>query len=137
MTARKHLSEYRTWYGMIRRCTNPKDSAWKYYGGREISVCDSWRNSFAAFLADIGTKPYSNFSIDRIDNDGNYEPGNCRWVTPMKQATTRRRVPRACWCCGKIYAAFGRQKFCSTICRDKIVNRRARTEYYRKKISGD
>lgn len=75
---------------MIQRCTNPNATKFAEYGGRGIAICDRWRNSFEAFLADMGERPGSGFSIDRIDNDGNYEPGNCRWATDDIQSTNKR-----------------------------------------------
>jgi hypothetical protein len=86
--------EYRAWSGLIQRCTNPKNTDWANYGGRGITVCDRWRRSFEAFLADMGRKPTPSHSIDRKDVDGNYEPGNCRWATPSQQASNRRRRSR-------------------------------------------
>lgn len=82
--------EYASWYAMRRRCTNPANGAWPDYGGRGIKVCDRWLNDPRAFLEDMGTKPSRAHQIDRIDNDGNYEPGNCRWVLPTENNRNQR-----------------------------------------------
>jgi hypothetical protein len=93
--AGRRTPEYRTWQHIIQRCSNPKDNRWSYYGGRGIKVCDRWRTSFVDFLADMGPKPSPEFSIDRINNDGNYEPGNCRWANASQQAFNRRKAHQA------------------------------------------
>ena len=83
--------EYRAWSHMKDRCNNPKDKNYKNYGARGIKVCDEWINSFDKFLEHIGRKPERKLSIDRIDNNGNYEPGNVRWATSKQQAMNTRR----------------------------------------------
>jgi hypothetical protein len=83
--------EYHAWEAAIQRCTNDNNPAWKFYGARGISVCEEWLNSFEAFLAHIGRRPSPDFSLDRIDNDGNYEPGNVRWADWATQGTNKRR----------------------------------------------
>lgn len=85
--------EYRSWMGMLTRCHNPRNPKYPRYGGRGISVCDKWRASYATFLADMGRCP-PGFSLDRIDVDGDYEPGNCRWADAATQAFNRRQRPR-------------------------------------------
>ena len=80
--------EYTCWLGMIGRCTRPSDSSWKKYGARGIKVCDRWRISFANFLADMGRKPSPQHSIDRINQQGDYERCNCHWAT-RKRATAK------------------------------------------------
>lgn len=82
--------EYRIWCQMKGRCANPNIPEFANYGGRGITVCDRWLNSFEAFLTDMGNAP-DGYSIDRINVNGNYEPSNCRWATPKQQANNTRR----------------------------------------------
>lgn len=84
----RHLS-YLRWFSMVRRCTRPTDPDWKNYGGRGITVCPEWLD-FEIYYADIGDCPAPGLTLDRIDNDGNYEAGNMRWATRKEQRANRR-----------------------------------------------
>ena len=90
---RSNTKGYWRWAGMIARCTQKNHAAWKYYGGRGIRVCERWLD-FQTFLANMGEPPTPKHSIDRIHNDGNYEPGNCRWATAVEQIKNRRKPKR-------------------------------------------
>lgn len=87
----RNSPEYNSWAHMIQRCTNPKNSAWKNYGGRGITVCEQWVNDFQAFLKCVGEKPSPDLSIERIENDKGYEPGNVKWATKSEQSLNRRK----------------------------------------------
>ncbi len=78
-----------SWWNARARCTNPANHKFPLYGARGISMCARWRESFEAFLADMGMRP-PGLTLDRIDNDGNYEPGNCRWADAKTQSSNRR-----------------------------------------------
>lgn len=82
--------EYNTWVHMIQRCHNPNSKDYPNYGGRGISVCDLWRNSFEAFYMSIGPKPTPKHTIERINTNGNYEPGNVKWATRNEQVLNQR-----------------------------------------------
>lgn len=83
--------EYRIWAGMIQRCTNVKKTEYPYYGGRGITVCDTWLHDFKQFYKDMGKRPSIEHSLDRIDPNGNYEKKNCKWATPLEQWVNKRK----------------------------------------------
>ena len=98
-TRTAQTKEYKTWVSMKQRCLNPNSQKYKDYGGRGIKVCQEWVDSFEAFLVHVGFAPEGErVSIDRIDNDGNYEPGNVRWATPYQQIMNRRNSKRKSSC---------------------------------------
>lgn len=111
-----------TYTGMLCRCYWPGQTRYDSYGGRGITVCERWRNDFWAFVADVGERPAGR-SLDRIDNDGNYEPGNVRWATAVEQRGNRRPVERSTVCknghefsAENTYARANGRRTC-TICR--------------------
>ncbi|SKA84824.1 hypothetical protein SAMN02745166_01066 [Prosthecobacter debontii] len=86
-------SEWGTWRAMLDRCYQPSNPSYPHYGGRGIKICERWQ-TFDNFLADMGVRPGPKMSIDRIDVDGDYEPGNCRWATATIQANNQQRHKR-------------------------------------------
>lgn len=101
LRARKHgdtgSAEYWVWTGMHQRCRDPNHVAYHHYGGRGIAVCDRWK-TYANFLADIGRRPSSKFTLERINNDEGYSPENCTWATWKQQVHNRRLPPRSPYC---------------------------------------
>lgn len=99
--------EYQAWRSMLKRCGNPSDASYQRYGARGITVCDRWRESFQNFIDDMGPKPTAEHSLDRKNNDGPYDPGNCQWATRSQQQSNRcsvrflefngERIPLAHW----------------------------------------
>lgn len=90
--------EYHAWRNMKYRCCNPNHPEYKRYGARGILVCERWMNSFQDFIDDMGARPGDQYSIDRVDNNGNYEPGNCRWTTLKQQNRNTRKNVKVVYC---------------------------------------
>jgi len=93
--AKRHHPLYVTYSDMRRRCYMSQNRNFKYYGARGINVCDRWLEDFWAFVSDMGDKPTPKHTLDRINNDGNYEPSNCRWATQSEQLKNRRKFSRS------------------------------------------
>ena len=128
MALRQHglwnTPEYRSWSQMKARCLNPKAQNYHLYGGRGIKICAQWLNSFPTFLADMGKRPSLAYSLDRINNNGNYEPTNCKWSTATEQSNNRRkrvgRVFNHCKYCNTTYSVIRARadgsNYCSKAC---------------------
>lgn len=86
----KTTTEFISWVGILDRCNNVNNHAYKNYGGRGITICEEWENSFETFFADMGMKPNKNYSLDRIDNSKGYSKDNCRWASRRQQNRNRR-----------------------------------------------
>lgn len=91
-SCRRSTPEYRAWKAMKGRCLDPNNISYKNYGGRGVTVCDEWLHDYPSFLKEIGKRPSKNHSVDRINNNGNYEPGNVRWATRKEQRRNSDRV---------------------------------------------
>jgi hypothetical protein len=106
---------YKSWMKMKERCSNPNAMQWKWYGGVGIKVCDRWMNSFEAFLADMGERPSLDHSIDRYpDQNGNYEPENCRWATRQEQIDNQKKT---------IWVVIdGKRRTLRSVCKDRGLN---------------
>ena len=99
----RNTPEYKTWASIKTRCYNKNSENYKNYGSRGIMMCDRWLNSPVTFIEDMGKRPNSDYSIDRIDVNGNYEPSNCRWVSKSDQAINRRYKKGNLYCITKNY----------------------------------
>lgn len=87
---KRRYPEYSVWAGMIKRCESKNEKCYPDYGGRGITVCERWRNSFQSFFDDMGPRPSPKHEIDRIDTNGNYEPSNCRWIIRLANSRNKR-----------------------------------------------
>lgn len=127
----KKTKEYRAWCHLLGRCDNPNDGHYARYGGRGIDVCDRWRgeNGYENFLSDMGRAPSAHHSIERVDRNDNYRPGNCIWAPPIVQANNTSR---------NVFVEYqGETKTVSQLARDLGVNRRYLAKLLAKGISID
>lgn len=95
----KRTPEYQSWKGMKSRCYWKKHFAYKYYGGKGITVCDEWLNSFETFFKDMGGKPSKEYTLDRVDPKQSYSKDNCRWATRAEQSRNQERSIKVKICC--------------------------------------
>jgi hypothetical protein len=106
--------EYKAWQNMITRCYNENSPNYVNYGGRGISVCGRWKNSFEKFLSDMGPKPKDSFSLERINNNRGYSPANCKWASRSEQNSNKRDIP--------LYEYKGKKYTCRQLCALTGVN---------------
>lgn len=119
-----YSAEYQAWRNMLNRCHNPADPGYPRYGGRGIIVCDEWRNDFSAFYRYVGDRPSDAHSIDRIDNDKGYEPGNVKWSTKQEQQRNFRK---------NTLVTFNGKTMCISAWADHVgINRKTLSERLRK-----
>lgn len=130
---RREMVEYKTWSSMKQRVLNPKANNYHNYGGRGIRVCQRWLDSFRNFYEDMGPRPSSKHSLDRIDNEGDYEPSNCRWATLLEQhQNTRVNVKIDGKCIAEISRDTGLSVGCLNNRVDRGVDAFAPVHFYRR-----
>ncbi len=113
----EHLQEYRIWAGTKRRCFDPNNNGFATHGGLGITICERWRTSFTVFIEDMGHSPIKGWHLHRINNEGDYEPGNCVWVEPTVHSRMQRRPynTELTKAQNKILDFIASQKLCPTI----------------------
>lgn len=114
---------YSVWMNMRDRCNNPRNKKYANYGGAGIRVCESWNESFEAFLADVGPRLVADFELDRIDPAGNYEPGNVRWISGSLQPSNTRRNVMVDWFGKKVPATVALSESGTSVAQSTFLNR--------------